>query len=85
MHDALTRADTGDRNIVATGDLIEAIQGATALIFVLPHQVRRLVLLLYVSSVASYAAQFIPKTCEQMQGKIGKGAKGISLIKVSMS
>ncbi|GAA5982097.1 hypothetical protein JCM10908_004740 [Rhodotorula pacifica] len=49
-------------NIIAEPDLPKAIEGANALIFVLPHQ-------------------FIGKACEQLQGKVKAGTKGISLIK----
>ncbi|BGP39706.1 glycerol-3-phosphate dehydrogenase [Rhodotorula kratochvilovae] len=49
-------------NVVAEPDLLKAVEGANALIFVIPHQ-------------------FIGKTCEQLEGKIRKGAHGISLIK----
>ncbi|GAA5874570.1 hypothetical protein JCM3774_004650 [Rhodotorula dairenensis] len=49
-------------NIIAEPDLPKAVEGANALIFVLPHQ-------------------FIGKACDQLEGKIKPGTKGISLIK----
>ncbi|ORY32516.1 NAD-dependent glycerol-3-phosphate dehydrogenase N-terminus-domain-containing protein [Naematelia encephala] len=49
-------------NIVAVPDLVEAIKGATALVFVMPHQ-------------------FLGRIIEQLEGKIEKGVKAVSLIK----
>jgi len=50
------------KNVVAIPDIVEAIKGATALVFVMPHQ-------------------FLMKTLEQLDGKVTKGTKAISLIK----
>ncbi|WRT66172.1 glycerol-3-phosphate dehydrogenase (NAD(+)) [Kwoniella shivajii] len=49
-------------NVVAIPDIVEAVKGATALVFVMPHQ-------------------FLSKTLEQLEGKVEKGAKAITLIK----
>ncbi|WWC61698.1 glycerol-3-phosphate dehydrogenase (NAD(+)) [Kwoniella dejecticola CBS 10117] len=49
-------------NVVAIPDLVEAVKGATALVFVMPHQ-------------------FLSKCLDQLEGKVEKGAKAITLIK----
>lgn len=67
-------------NVVAIPDIVEAVKGATALVFVMPHQCeshheisfKRLAL-----------TSVLGKTLDGLEGKIEKGTKAISLIKVS--
>lgn len=71
-------------NVVATSSLAEAVDGATALIFVLPHQVGIHSLHVTDEILLGKCIQFIPQVCKDLKGKIRrKGVKAISLIKVS--
>nr|KAJ3422637.1 Glycerol-3-phosphate dehydrogenase [Polyrhizophydium stewartii] len=57
-------------NVVAVPELLKSVEGATLLIFVIPHQ----------ASTAAFQA-FVKGVCEQLRHKIVRGARAISLIK----
>lgn len=68
-------------NVVAIPDIAEAVKGATAIVFVMPHQCEYLPLVAEPAWIA--LTSVLGKTLEGLEGKIEKGTKAISLIKVS--
>jgi glycerol-3-phosphate dehydrogenase (NAD+) len=76
--------DLGD-NILALPDLLKTVEGATALVFVLPHQVgppaNPSTRSHFDSSHAFVPVQFLPRIISQLKGHVPTATRAISCIK----